>query len=170
MTAISTILAIIMLPLNLAIYTPLIFKGEDDVKVTEMLDFSTLVTSICVVFGAIGAGIMASVKIDNHNFHIFANRVSCVICVCLVRCLLVAYLTHHFSCISICIAWKCCWCIARHAVRYRLKRRRWRHKDMGTRCQILLRCCITNSSSTLPKQRHDHICRVKEARACHFLH
>ena len=81
MTAISTILAIIMLPLNLAIYTPLIFKGEDDVKVTEMLDFGTLVTSICVVFGAIGAGIMASVKIDNHNFHIFANRVSCVICV-----------------------------------------------------------------------------------------
>ena len=102
MTAISTILAIIMLPLNLAIYTPLIFKGEDDVKVTEMLDFGTLVTSICVVFGAIGAGIMASVKIDNHNFHIFANRVSCVIYVCLMKCsLLITYLTHYFSCIAI---------------------------------------------------------------------
>ena len=133
MTAISTILAIIMLPLNLAIYTPLIFKGDNDVKVTEMLDFGTLVTSICVVFGAIGAGIMASVKIDNHNFHIFANRVSCVVCVCLVGCL-----THSLSNSSLFvqlymyIAWKCCWCITRHALWYRLKRCGWWHKDLGT--------------------------------------
>ena len=92
MTAISTILAIIMLPLNLAIYTPLIFKGDNDVKVTEMLDFGTLVTSIFVVFGAIGAGIMASVQIDNHNFHIFANRVSCF-----SMCMSYEMLTHHLS-------------------------------------------------------------------------
>ena len=98
MTAISTILAIIMLPLNLAIYTPLIFKGDNDVKVTEMLDFGTLVTSICVVFGAIGAGIMASMKVDNHNFHIFANRVSCFgICMSYeMEMLTYDHLTHHF--------------------------------------------------------------------------
>ena len=74
MTGISTILAIIMLPINLAIYAPLALN-DNEVNVMEMLDFGTLLTSIVVVFSAIGMGIMFSVKIDNHNFHIFANRV-----------------------------------------------------------------------------------------------
>ena len=130
MTAISTILAIIMLPLNLAIYTPLIFNGDNGVVVTEMLDFGTLVTSICVVFGAIGAGIMASVKIDNHNFHIFANRVSCVICVCLLDDILCNNLTITSRASH--VAWKRCRNITRNALWYCLKRRGWRHKDMGT--------------------------------------
>lgn len=75
MTAISTVLAVVMLPLNLYMYTPLIFNKED-IEVTEILDFGALITSLCVVFGAIGLGIFASSKVHNHNFHIFANRVS----------------------------------------------------------------------------------------------
>lgn len=76
MTAISTLLAIIMLPLNLAIYTPMIFNGDDDAQlnVYETIDFGSLMTSIFVVFGAIGSGVLASIKVDNHNFHIWANR------------------------------------------------------------------------------------------------
>jgi len=74
MTGISTILALVMLPLNLYLYSPMIFNSNDEVDFVELLDFGALATSLVVVFSAIGLGIFFSVKVDNHNFHIFANR------------------------------------------------------------------------------------------------
>mmetsp|Transcript_2092 Transcript_2092/g.4522 ORF Transcript_2092/g.4522 Transcript_2092/m.4522 type:complete len:410 (+) Transcript_2092:193-1422(+) len=73
MTAISTVLAVVMLPLNLSIYAPLVFNNNE-VNVMEILDFRALLASLIVVFSAIGLGIFASCKVANHNFHIFANR------------------------------------------------------------------------------------------------
>lgn len=85
MTAISTVLAVVMLPLNLYIYAPAVLNNNaDEVDVSEILDFGALMTSLCVVFSAIGMGLFASDKIDNHNFHIAANRFGSVAGVSLV--------------------------------------------------------------------------------------
>lgn len=73
MTAISTILAVVMLPLNLYIYTPLAFN-DDQVDVMEILDFRALTTSLIVVISAIGLGIFASDKVPHPQFHVYANR------------------------------------------------------------------------------------------------
>ncbi|KAL7552885.1 hypothetical protein ACHAWF_016130 [Thalassiosira exigua] len=75
MTAISTILSVIMLPLNLYFYIPKAFSNSDDVDVFGILDFGSLMTSILVVFGAIGSGIYASDKVKHPKFHVYANRV-----------------------------------------------------------------------------------------------
>lgn len=84
MTAISTVLAVVMLPLNLSIYAPLIFNNND-VNVMEILDFRALLTSLFVVFSAIGLGIFASCKVhESHTFHIFANRFGSIAGVALI--------------------------------------------------------------------------------------
>lgn len=79
MTAISTVLAVVMLPLNLYIYVPLVFNNGD-VDVVEILDFRALMTSLVVVFSAIGLGIFASGKVTHPKFHIYANWVSSFSC------------------------------------------------------------------------------------------
>jgi len=75
MTAISTVLAVIMLPLNLYIYVPMIFNN-DDIDVFEIINFQALMTSLIVVFAAIGLGIFASERGEriHPDFHIHANR------------------------------------------------------------------------------------------------
>jgi len=73
MTAISTILAIVMLPLNLYIYIPLAFN-DDEVDVLAILDFSALMNSLLVVISAISLGIFASDKVPHRKFHVYANR------------------------------------------------------------------------------------------------
>lgn len=75
MTAISTIVAIVMLPLNLMIYSKLAFN-QADTDFVHMIDFGPLFTSLVVVFAAISLGIIATDKIDSHNFNLQANRVS----------------------------------------------------------------------------------------------
>lgn len=76
MTAISTILAVIMLPLNLYIYVPRVFNNNDDIDVFEILDFRALMTSLVVVFSGIGLGIFASGRVTHPKFHVYANWVS----------------------------------------------------------------------------------------------
>ena len=71
----STIVAIIMLPLNLVIYTPLVFNGNN-IDVMEILDFGALITSLVVVIGAIVLGIYSGTKVKSHEFRIYANKVS----------------------------------------------------------------------------------------------
>ena len=95
MTGISTILALVMLPLNLYLYSPMIFNSNDEVDFVELLDFGALATSLVVVFSAIGLGIFFSVKVDNHNFHIFANR---------VRSFMADIIFYHVS-YSLCTIW-----------------------------------------------------------------
>mmetsp|Transcript_34080 Transcript_34080/g.81568 ORF Transcript_34080/g.81568 Transcript_34080/m.81568 type:complete len:421 (+) Transcript_34080:351-1613(+) len=73
MTAISTIVAIVMLPLNLVVYTPLVFSGNS-IDVVEILDFGALITSLVVVISAICLGIYSGTKVKSHEFHIYANK------------------------------------------------------------------------------------------------
>jgi len=72
MTAISTLLAIIMLPLNLFIYIKWAYH-DDDVDVLDILDFGALMNSLIVVISAISLGILASDRVEHPKFHIYAN-------------------------------------------------------------------------------------------------
>ena len=77
MTAVSTVLALVMLPLNLVLYVPLAF--DEDVDVLEVLDLRALATSLVVVVGAVVLGIAASAServARTPDFHVYANRVS----------------------------------------------------------------------------------------------
>lgn len=72
MTAVSTLLSVIMLPINLLIYSR--FAFDDDV--VGNLQWGSLFVSLFVVISAISSGVYASEKIHSHNFNIHANRVS----------------------------------------------------------------------------------------------
>lgn len=74
MTAISTVLAVVMLPLNLYIYVNLAYKNDEEVDVFSILNFGSLITSLVVVLSAIGLGIYASDKMPHPKFHLYANR------------------------------------------------------------------------------------------------
>ena len=69
MTAISTLLSTIMLPLNLLVYTSFSY----DADVVSSLDWMSLFIALGVVIGAIGLGLMASAKVHSHRFNRMAN-------------------------------------------------------------------------------------------------
>jgi len=71
MTSISTILSMIMLPLNLYMYTSLAFGGGFDVM--KMISFKDLATSLIVVISACTIGVIASTKKKSHKFNVHAN-------------------------------------------------------------------------------------------------
>mmetsp|Transcript_11337 Transcript_11337/g.17439 ORF Transcript_11337/g.17439 Transcript_11337/m.17439 type:complete len:418 (+) Transcript_11337:134-1387(+) len=81
MTSISTVLAMVMLPLNLYVYSSLAFG--DEVDVMRMLDFKELATSLAVVITAVTIGVMASTKKKSHNFNVHANYLGTFAGVCL---------------------------------------------------------------------------------------
>jgi predicted Na+-dependent transporter len=74
MTTLSTLLSVVMLPLNLILYT----KWDYDSTVVKSLDWSALIVSLCVVMGGIGGGLLASLHAERlnsqHIFHRRANR------------------------------------------------------------------------------------------------
>ena len=69
MTAISTLLSTIMLPLNLLVYTSFSYEAD----VVSSLDWMSLFIALGVVIGAIGLGLMASAKVHSHKFNRMAN-------------------------------------------------------------------------------------------------
>ena len=69
MTAISTLLSTIMLPLNLLVYTSFSYEAD----VVSSLDWMSLFIALGVVIGAIGLGLMASAKVHSHRFNRMAN-------------------------------------------------------------------------------------------------
>ena len=71
MTAISTLLSTITLPLNLLLYSK--YSYNDDVL--KVLDWTSLFLALVVVIGAIGLGIFCSAKIHSHRFNVIANKV-----------------------------------------------------------------------------------------------
>lgn len=71
MTAISTVLSVVMLPVNLLIYSK--FSYEDDV--INSLDWVSLFIALVVVIGAIGLGLFASSKAHSHRFNILSNKI-----------------------------------------------------------------------------------------------
>jgi predicted Na+-dependent transporter len=72
MTAISTLISVVMLPANLLIYATSTYDGD----VVKSLDWTSLFISLVVVIGAIGLGLLASAKVHSHRFNLFANKVS----------------------------------------------------------------------------------------------
>lgn len=69
MTAISTLLSTIMLPLNLLVYTSFSYEAD----VVSSLDWMSLFIALGVVIGAIALGLMASAKVHSHRFNRMAN-------------------------------------------------------------------------------------------------
>ena len=71
MTAISTTVSTIMLPLNLALYARHIY--EDDV--VDNVDWASLFIALAIVISAIGVGLCCSAKIHSRWFNLLANKI-----------------------------------------------------------------------------------------------
>lgn len=80
MTAVSTVLSIVMLPINLLIYANHSY-GED---VIQSLDWVSLFVALVVVISAITLGLFVSAKVYSHKFNKLANQLGNVAGVALV--------------------------------------------------------------------------------------
>ncbi|KAL3772176.1 hypothetical protein ACHAW5_003247 [Stephanodiscus triporus] len=77
LTAVSTILSLVMLPANLLLYVNAAFGfGSDDggKSILGNIDWASLFISVAVVIFAVGLGLCASIKISSHRFNTFANQ------------------------------------------------------------------------------------------------
>lgn len=70
MTGLSTMLSVVMLPLNLAIYT----TGSYSTEVVKSLDWLALFLSLVVVLGGITLGITLSAWYNSTRFNLLANK------------------------------------------------------------------------------------------------
>lgn len=70
MTAISTLLSTIMLPMNLLIYTKYSFHSD----VLSNIDWTSLLIALLVVISAIGLGLFVSSYVHSHKFNVFSNK------------------------------------------------------------------------------------------------
>uniref|UniRef100_A0A6U9VVP2 Bile acid:sodium symporter n=1 Tax=Pseudo-nitzschia australis TaxID=44445 RepID=A0A6U9VVP2_9STRA len=70
MTGISTLLSVIMLPLNLVIYT----TGSYSDEVVKSLDWFALFLSLVVVLGGITSGVLMSAWCNSTRFNLLANK------------------------------------------------------------------------------------------------
>jgi predicted Na+-dependent transporter len=69
MTAISTMLSIIMLPINLMMYAKFSFEAD----VVAALNWRSLFIALAVVIGAIILGLFTSYMVHSHSFNKLAN-------------------------------------------------------------------------------------------------
>jgi predicted Na+-dependent transporter len=76
MTAVSTMLSVVMLPANLLLYSHLAYGGSDndETNIVAALDFGTLFISLGIVMGGIISGLFCSYKIQSACFQTWANR------------------------------------------------------------------------------------------------
>ena len=70
MTAISTILSVVMLPLNLFIYARLAYHND----IRDLIEWDAVGAALAIVLLAIIVGLAASAKYGSTDFHVFANR------------------------------------------------------------------------------------------------
>jgi len=70
MTGVSTLLSVVMLPLNLVIYTWSTYSNE----VVKALDWFALFLSLIVVLGGITAGVLTSAWYNSTRFNLMANK------------------------------------------------------------------------------------------------
>lgn len=82
MTALSTILSIVLLPANLMLYAYAVYgsdsetNGSDsETNVLKSVDFVALFISLAIVIGAILAGLYASYKMHSHRFQKVSNAI-----------------------------------------------------------------------------------------------
>ena len=76
MTAISTILSVFFLPLNLLIYATTTYRDvetESGESILEALNFGLLLVTVALVVVAIAGGLYCSARINNPKFHGYAN-------------------------------------------------------------------------------------------------
>lgn len=71
MTAVSTIFSVAMLPLNLLIYSTLVYEDQE---VVEELDWVALFVSLVIIILAITSGLFCSATVHSSRFNIYANR------------------------------------------------------------------------------------------------
>jgi len=71
MTAISTLLSVILMPMNLLLYCKYAYEAD----VVASLDFNSLFIALIIVISAIGLGLFASAKVHSYRFNILANKV-----------------------------------------------------------------------------------------------
>jgi len=72
MTAISTILSIVMLPLNLVLYVHLMYRGQKDV--VQNLEWTSLLMALAIVITAIALGLYCSARYRSRRFNYVANQ------------------------------------------------------------------------------------------------
>jgi predicted Na+-dependent transporter len=72
LTAVSTLLSTVMLPVNLLLYSKLSY----DADVIQGLDWYSIFTSLTIVLAAIASGLFASERYNSHSFNLHANLVS----------------------------------------------------------------------------------------------
>ena len=70
MTGISTLLSVVMLPLNLVIYTTESYSNE----VVNALDWFSLFLALVVVLGGITSGVLTSAYMNSTRFNLLANK------------------------------------------------------------------------------------------------
>lgn len=70
MTAVSTVLSVIMMPFNLYVYTHFAY----DKDILHQIQWGSLFLSIFIVILAIGLGFLASYHFRSHDFNLNANR------------------------------------------------------------------------------------------------
>lgn len=80
MTAASTLISTVMLPVNLFIYARISY--DDDI--VSSLDWASLAIALAIVILAIGSGLAASAHFHSHNFNRHANRLGNVSGIALV--------------------------------------------------------------------------------------
>ena len=71
MTAISTVLSIFALPLNLLLYAHIVY----DADVIQDLDWRSLFIALAIVISAIGLGLYCSYRSHSFKFNMMANQV-----------------------------------------------------------------------------------------------
>jgi len=70
MTAISTVLSVILMPANLLLYSRFVY----DADIVQNIDFNALFIALSMVISAIGLGLFASAKVHSYKFNILANK------------------------------------------------------------------------------------------------
>ncbi|KAI2509246.1 Sodium Bile acid symporter family [Fragilaria crotonensis] len=91
MTTISTLLSIVMLPVNLVLYATTTYSND----VVKSLDWTALFISLVVVIGGIFTGLLCSATIDSHRFNLIANKVGNVAGLALVTFSIVVSSSDH---------------------------------------------------------------------------
>lgn len=76
MTAVSTLLSILMLPGNLIMYSYFVYGTQENIL--EAIDFGALFTSLGIVIFAILGGLYVADRVTIPNFHNIANRLGSI--------------------------------------------------------------------------------------------
>jgi predicted Na+-dependent transporter len=86
MTAISTLIAPVMMPLNIWIYSSISPNNYNNNAgdVVQSMDWSALLVALLIIILAIGSGLWASAVVQTAEFHLLMNRIGNAAGICLI--------------------------------------------------------------------------------------